>query len=43
MTILCLEGPSAVGKSSIAHALTQQAGLTWVKEVNALYPRSDVK
>lgn len=41
MTIICLEGPSAVGKSSTALELHRQAGFTWIKEVNALFARPE--
>jgi hypothetical protein len=37
--ILCLEGPSAVGKTSTAHALAERLGAAVVPEVNVLFVR----
>lgn len=39
MTILCLEGPSAVGKSTLAQVLADRIGARVVPEVNQLYER----
>lgn len=41
MPILCLEGPSAVGKSTIAAVLAAGGGAYVVPEVNALFARPD--
>jgi hypothetical protein len=39
MTILCLEGPSAVGKTTACRALAERHGAFVVPEVNALFQR----
>lgn len=39
MTIICIEGPSAVGKTTLARALAERIGAVAVPEVNQLFPR----
>lgn len=39
MTILCIEGPSAAGKTTLARALVQRIGAVAVPEVNQLFQR----
>ncbi len=36
-SVICLEGPSAVGKSAVARHLEQQFGAYVVPEVNVLF------
>ena len=40
MTIICIEGASAVGKSAVCRILEAEFGFTRIPEVNELYPRS---
>lgn len=39
MTIICIEGPSAVGKTTLARALAERIGAVAVPEVNQLFRR----
>lgn len=40
MTVICIEGASAVGKSTVCRVLEKEFGFTRIPEVNELYPRS---
>lgn len=40
MTIICIEGPSAVGKTTVCQILEDSYGFTRIPEVNELYIRS---
>ncbi len=39
MTVICIEGASAVGKSKVSRILEAEFGFTRIPEVNELYPR----
>ena len=41
--IICLEGPSAVGKTSTSRLLSERLGATVISEVNALFKRSETE
>jgi deoxyadenosine/deoxycytidine kinase len=41
--VICLEGPSAVGKITVAGELSKQFGVKIVPEINQLFQRSDVE
>lgn len=40
MTVICIEGASAVGKSNVCRVLEAEFGFTRIPEVNELYSRS---
>lgn len=41
MPIICLEGPSGVGKSTTAQELMERVGAVAIPEVNELFQRPD--
>lgn len=43
MTVLCIEGPSAAGKSTLAVALAEALGGVVIREVNELFERPAVE